>query len=44
MTEAQAERMARFCLASGIAPSEYKQLKLIEMTAIAKEIERQLDR
>jgi hypothetical protein len=37
--EAQAERMARFCLATGIAPSEYKDLTLEEVRAFVKEIE-----
>jgi hypothetical protein len=34
--------MAEFCLATGISPSEYRKLTLIEMMALVKARERQL--
>jgi hypothetical protein len=32
--------MANFCLATGIAPSEYKQLTLEQVSALKQEIEK----
>jgi hypothetical protein len=39
--KAQSDRLAKFVLATGIQPSEYKRLTLTEVTAILKELERQ---
>ena len=35
--------MANFCLATGISPSEYRKLTLVETMAFANALERQLD-
>lgn len=37
----QAKHKARFCLATGIAPSEYDNLTLLEIQEFTKEFERQ---
>ena len=36
-----AKHKARFCLATGIAPSEYDNLTLVEVEEFSKELERQ---
>lgn len=35
-----ARRQAIFCLATGISPSEYKKLTLVEFTQFAEQLER----
>lgn len=37
----QAKQKARFCLATGIAPSEYDNLTMLEIQEFSKEFERQ---
>lgn len=37
----QARQKARFCLATGIAPSEYDNLTIIEINEFSREFERQ---
>lgn len=41
MVREQARLKARFCLATGIAPSEYDNLTVLEIQEFAKEHERQ---